>query len=200
MENELKPICSELAKSSQRETKLEDVVKKLKERIVNLQRTNKRSSNCSSDSGYNSERVRCYDPDSEEEDRMESQVKRFVPRQQDAKQRDETPRSGVHERCLNGGGQDQSQTELASTNTPGDINRFKNLQTTCDYLRRRLTEEKQSNSNFEYLFLAMQNKLREACAERDVLREAVVPQLCTRLLEIEASSYSTNKLRRISLI
>lgn len=195
MEDELRAICSELAKSIRRESDLEQIVSRLRERMFSLQNANKRSSEYSFDSGYSSKRA--SDNHRIEEDiervRREYEVEKASIRLElGIKLQDEWSRSKDLERQIHSRGLDQCQT-----NNPKTINRVRDLETTCNDLRRRLAEEKQSNLNFEHLLGAIQDQLQEACDDRDILRERAVPRLCKKCFGTEASSCSSKSCEEI---
>ena len=70
--------------------------------------------------------------------------------------------------------------------------RVQDLEKSCEDLRRKLAEERQSKGNFEDLLSALKGELKDACNERDNLRDEIVPQLRARVegLESEAAEYS----------
>ncbi|KAK8912385.1 hypothetical protein VCV18_012573 [Metarhizium anisopliae] len=182
MEDEVEAICSELAKSIQRESNLEIVVDRLQEQIVSLQVSSSRSSRCSSDSGYASERLSEYDHRRQEIERIqrECEVEMASIRLENcAKLRDERLRRKVLEQEVDQLTQEKDQRFAQS----GDLEVKRiidKLESTCVDLRRRLSEEKVSHRNFQCLFLAVQSELQQVCEERDNFKQALIPQLCTK--------------------
>jgi predicted nucleic acid-binding Zn-ribbon protein len=72
--------------------------------------------------------------------------------------------------------------------------RLKELEATCEDLRRRLTEERQVKENFEDLLSALKGDLTSAHNERDNLRDEIVPQLRARVEGLEAQAAQHEKL------
>jgi chromosome segregation ATPase len=72
--------------------------------------------------------------------------------------------------------------------------RLKELEATCEDLRRRLAEERQVKENFEDLLSALKGDLLSSHNERDNLRDEVVPQLRARVEGLEAQAAQHEKL------
>jgi DNA repair exonuclease SbcCD ATPase subunit len=72
--------------------------------------------------------------------------------------------------------------------------RLKDLENTCENLRRRLTEETQVKENFEDLLSALKGELQNSHNERDNLRDEIVPQLRARVEGLEAQAAEHEKL------
>ena len=72
--------------------------------------------------------------------------------------------------------------------------RLKELEATCEDLRRRLSEERQVKENFEDLLTALKGELTSAHNERDNLRDEIVPQLRARVEGLEAQAAQHEKL------
>lgn len=72
--------------------------------------------------------------------------------------------------------------------------RLKELETTCEDLRRKLSEEKQIRENFEDLLTALKGDLETSHNERDNLRDEIVPQLKARVEGLEAQAAEHEKL------
>lgn len=193
MDSEMKAICSELAKSIQRESNLELVVSRLQEHIVNLQVQSERSSECSSDSGYSSETVSEYDQRRDDIERIQRECgveKARIRLELVAKLQDERSRREALEQQVEKLASKRHQKRSTPTVSLEDKDCLENLQSTCADLGRRLSEEKQSNSNFQYLLLALQNDLQEICNERDNYKNEVIPQLRAKLESLEAEEHS----------
>lgn len=71
---------------------------------------------------------------------------------------------------------------------------MKELETTCEDLRRKLSEEKQIRENFEDLLTALKAGLETSQNERDNLRDEIVPQLKARVEGLEAQAAEHEKL------
>jgi chromosome segregation ATPase len=72
--------------------------------------------------------------------------------------------------------------------------RLKDLEATCEDLRRRLSEERQVKENFEDLLSALKGELLSSHNERDNLRDEIVPQLRARVEGLEAQAAHHEKL------
>jgi chromosome segregation ATPase len=195
MEDELKAISSELAASIRREMDLEDLVDRLQEQITNPQAPSKRSSDYFSDSGYSSAKVSEYDQSREEIGKIQrrsEQEKASIRLELSSKLQDERSRRKVLDQQIKDLAEKASQMDLAHMNNLDASDRVKELEKSCEDLRRRLSEEKESKTNFEDLLSGLKSELQDACNERDNLREEVVPQLRARVegLEAEAASYA----------
>jgi chromosome segregation ATPase len=76
-----------------------------------------------------------------------------------------------------------------------DVNgRLRDLEATCEDLRRRLAEERQVKENFEDLLTALKGELQSSHNERDNLRDEIVPQLRARVEGLEAQAAEHEKL------
>lgn len=202
MESELEAICSELAKSIQRESNLEFAVTKLQERIASLQVSGRRSSDCSSDSGYSSELVGEYGQKKEEIERFQRKCdleKASIRLELSTKLHDEQLRRKALEQRVERLTlqKDERESMLAVGRKVKCCT--EDFKSTCTDLRRRLSEEKSSHDNFQFLFLALQNELHQVCSERDNLKYEVVPELRTKLdvLGAKASTYASNKTQEL---
>ncbi|KAK2596176.1 hypothetical protein QQS21_006381 [Conoideocrella luteorostrata] len=195
MEDELKAISSELAASIRREMDLEDLVDRLQEQVSNPQAPSKRSSDYFSDSGYSSAKVSEYDQSREEIEKIQrrsEQEKASIRLELSNKLQDERSRRKVLDQQIKDLAEKASQMDLAHMNNLDANDRVKDLEKSCEDLRRRLSEERESKSNFEDLLSGLKSELQEACNERDNLRDEVVPQLRARVegLEAQAASYA----------
>lgn len=72
--------------------------------------------------------------------------------------------------------------------------RLKELEATCEDLRRRLAGEREANNNFEDILTALKGELQDAHNERDNLRDEIVPQLRSRVEGLEAQAAEHEKL------
>ena len=195
MEDELKAISSELAASIRREMDLEDLVDRLQEQVNNPHAPGKRSSDYFSDSGYSSAKVSEYDQSREEIEKIQrrsEQEKASIRVELSDKLQDERSRRRALDQQIKTLSEKASQMDLAHMNNLDANDRVRELERSCDDLRRRLSDERDSKSNFEDLLSGLKSELQEACNERDNLRDEVVPQLRARVegLEAEAASYA----------
>ncbi|KAG6039307.1 hypothetical protein E4U41_002976 [Claviceps citrina] len=195
MEDEFKAISSELAASIRREMDLEDLVDRLQEQVSNPQAPSKRSSDYFSDSGYSSAKVSDYDPSRDEIEkirRRSEQEKASIRLELSNKLQDERSRRKALDQQIKLLAEKASQMDLAHMNNLDANDRVRDLEKSCEDLRRRLSEERELKSNVEDLLSGLKSELREACDERDNLREEVVPQLRARVegLEAQAASYA----------
>jgi chromosome segregation ATPase len=72
--------------------------------------------------------------------------------------------------------------------------RLRDLESTCEDLRRRLAEERQVKENFEDLLTALKGELQSSHNERDNLRDEIVPQLRARVEGLEAQAAQHERL------
>ncbi|GAO15517.1 hypothetical protein UVI_02020720 [Ustilaginoidea virens] len=196
MEDELKAISSELAASIRREMDLEDLVDRLQEQVNNPQAPSKRSSDYFSDSGYSSTKVSDYDQSRDEIEKIQrrsEQEKASIRLELSNKLQDERSRRKILDQQIKDLAEKASQMDLAHMNSLDANDRVRDLEKSCEDLRRRLSEERESTANFEDLLSGLKSELQEACNERDNLRDEVVPQLRARVegLEAQAASYAT---------
>lgn len=196
MEDELKAISSELAASIRREIDLEDLVDRLQEQVNNTQAGGKRTSDYFSDSGYSSAKYSDYDQSREEIEKIQrrsEQEKASVRLELTTKLQDERAKIKSLDQQVKELAERASRIDLAEMNNLDASGRVKDLENTCEDLRRKLAEERLSTTNFEDLLTALKGQLHEACDERDNLRDEIVPQLRARVegLEAEAASHAS---------
>lgn len=195
MEDELKAISSELAASIRREIDLEDLVDRLQEQASNPQAPGKRTSDYFSDSGYSSAKLSDYDQSREEIEKIQrrsEQEKASLRLELTNKLQDERQKRKELDQQVKQLSERASEIDLAQMNNMDANGRLKELETSCEDLRRKLLEERQSKTNIEDLLSALKNELESACNERDNLKDEVVPQLRARVegLEAEATSHA----------
>lgn len=195
MEDELKAISFELASSIRREIDLEDLVDRLQEQNTNPQAPGKRSSDYFSDAGYSSAKIGDYDQSREEVEKIQrrsEQEKASIRLELTNKLQDERFKRKALDNQIRELAEKASQIDLVQMNSLDTTGRVKELENTCEDLRRRLSEERTVKNNFEDLVTAMRGELHEACNERDNLRDEVVPQLRARVegLETESAEYA----------
>ncbi|KAK7226488.1 hypothetical protein V2G26_014491 [Clonostachys chloroleuca] len=195
MEDELRAISHELASSIRREMDLEDLVDRLQEQASSSQAPSKRTSDYFSDSGYSSTKASESEQARDEIDKIQrraEQEKASIRLELTTKLQDERARRKALDQQIKELAEKASQIDLAQINNLDANERVKDLETTCEDLRRRLTDERSSRSNFEDLLSALKSELQEASNERDNLRDEVVPQLRARVegLEAEAAEYT----------
>lgn len=196
MEDELKAISSELAASIRREIDLEDLVDRLQDQANNAQAGGKRTSDYFSDSGYSSAKLSDYDQSREEIEKIQrrsEQEKASIRLELTNKLQDERQKIKSLDQQVKELAERASRIDLAEINNMDANGRLKELENTCEDLRRKLAEERTSTANFEDLLSALKGELSSACSERDNLRDEVVPQLRARVegLEAEAASYAS---------
>lgn len=195
MEEELKAISSELAASIRREMDLEDLVDRLQEQANNPQAPSKRTSDYFSDSGYSSAKASENDQSREEIEKVQrrsEQEKASLRLELTNKLQDERSKRKELDQQIKDLAERASHVDLAKMNSMDTDERMRDLENTCEDLRRRLSEERSSKDNFEDLLSALKGELHDACNERDNLRDEVVPQLRARVegLETEAAEYA----------
>ncbi|KFY25028.1 hypothetical protein V493_04881 [Pseudogymnoascus sp. VKM F-4281 (FW-2241)] len=198
MEEELKTISAELATSIRREMELEDLVERLQSEADNPRGPNKRTSDYFSDSGTSSVKYGGdVDSRTEEIDRMQRKTDREKAQIrldcQEKVQEERTRRSGL-EKKIRRLEEKVSHVDLASMNSLDSGGRLKDLEATCEDLRRRLNDERKVKENFEDLLTALRGELHTSHNERDNLRDEVVPQLRARVEGLEAQAAEHEKL------
>ncbi|KAF7562188.1 hypothetical protein G7046_g1949 [Stylonectria norvegica] len=195
MEDELKAISAELASSIRREMDLEDLVDRLQEQVNFPQAPGKRTSDYFSDSGYSSAKLGEFDQSRDEVEKIQrksEQEKASLRLELTTKLQDERTIRKTLDHQIKKLHEKASEIDLAQINTLDASDRVKDLERTCEDLRRRLNEERTVKNNFEDLLAALRGELHDACNERDNLRDEVVPQLRARVegLETEAAEYA----------
>lgn len=195
MEDDLKAISVELASSIRREMDLEDLVDRLQEQINNPQAPGRRTSDYYSDSGYSSAKLSEYDQGREEVERIQrksEQEKASLRLELTSKLQDERTKRKELDEQIKELAEKASQVDLTQTSNEDVSDRVKELESTCEDLRRRLSEERTVKNNFEDLLSALKSELQTTSNERDNLRDEVVPQLRARVegLEAEAAEYA----------
>ncbi|KAJ8127418.1 hypothetical protein O1611_g6218 [Lasiodiplodia mahajangana] len=207
MEEELKAISAELAASIRREIDLEDLVDRLQAEKENPTATgNKRTSDYFSDSGYSSAKFSDYDQSREEIEKIQrrsEQEKAQLRLELTTKLQDERLRRQKMDEQIRDLSTKASQIDLATISGADASDRVKELEATCENLRRKLSEERQAKDNFEDLLSALRGELRDASNERDNLKDEVVPQLRARVeglesqaSDIEKMTYETTKMQQ----
>ncbi|TPX06997.1 uncharacterized protein E0L32_011065 [Thyridium curvatum] len=197
MEDELKAISAELAASIRREMDLEDLVDRLQAEVNNPQAPGKRSSDYFSDSGYSSAKFSEYDASKEEVaqiQRRSEQEKAQIRLELTDKLSDERARRKLLDQQIKELSEKASHLDMAQMRSQDASGRIKDLENSCEVLRRRLSEEKQVKDNFEDLLSALRGELENASNERDNLRDEIVPQLRARVEGLEAQSAEHTKL------
>ncbi|KAI5865179.1 hypothetical protein GGS23DRAFT_558070 [Durotheca rogersii] len=198
MEDELRAIAAELASSIRREIDLEDLVDRLQAEKDNpTSSANKRTSDYFSDSGNSTTKLSDYDQSREEIERIQrrsEQEKAQIRLELTSKLQDERTRRQQLDEQIRELSERASQIDLAKANNTDTSGRVKELETTCDTLRRKLTEERQVKDNFEDLLTALKGELEDASNERDNLRDEVVPQLRARVEGLEAQAVELEKM------
>lgn len=206
MEDELKAISAELAASIRREMDLEDVVDRLQSEVNNPQAPGKRTSDYYSDSGISSAKFSEFDQTREEVERVQrksDQEKAQLRLELTTKLQDERDKRKVLDQQIRELSDKASQMDAARVKSLDASGRLRDLEDTCEDLRRKLAEERQTKTNFEELLSALKNELQTAANERDNLRDEVIPQLRSQVegLEAEAAdqtnfAYETTKMQQ----
>ncbi|KAL5611527.1 uncharacterized protein BROUX77_001683 [Berkeleyomyces rouxiae] len=197
MEDELKAISAELAASIRREMDLEDLVDRLQSEVTNsAQSSNKRTSDYFSDSGYSSTKFSEYDQSREEIDRIQrkaDQEKARIRLELTTKVQDERDKRHLLEQQIQELSAKAIRANESTQSSAADNSRLKELESQCESLRKRLSEEREMKDNFEHLLTALKGELEVTSNERDNLRDEVVPELKARVegLETQNSEMST---------
>ncbi|PON23874.1 hypothetical protein TGAM01_v207202 [Trichoderma gamsii] len=199
MEDELKAISSELAASIRREIDLEDLADRLQEQIANNPQAtgSKRTSDYFSDSGQST--VKLNEPADQSRDEIEKvqrkaeQEKASLRLELTAKIQEEREKRKELDQKIRQLQERASEVDVVEINNIDASERIQELENTCEDLKRKLSEERQSKTNFEDLLSALKGQLRDACDERDNLRDEVIPELKARVegLESEAAEYAS---------
>ncbi len=197
MEDELKAIGVELASSIRREMDLEDLVERLQEQLNNPQAPGKRTSDYFSDSGYSTAKFSDYDQAKEEVSliqRRAEQEKAQLRLELTNKLQDERSKRRLLDQQIQELSKKASQLDVAQLNNSDASGRVKELESMCEDLSRRLSEERTAKNNFEDLLGALKGELQTASNERDNLRDEIVPQLRARVEGLEAAATESAKL------
>ncbi|KAF7884502.1 uncharacterized protein EAF02_004838 [Botrytis sinoallii] len=178
MERELKEISQELASSIRREMDLEDLVDRLQLEAQNSgTNSSKRTSDYFSDSGTSViPRYGEPDPKQDELDRIQrktEQEKASIKLELTDKLQDERAIRKQLETQIRSLEERAAQVDLAAINSVDANGRLKELEATCEDLRRKLSEEKQIRENFEDLLTALKADLETSHNEQ----MKIVPQL-----------------------
>ncbi|KAK6595375.1 hypothetical protein H4I95_10733 [Botrytis cinerea] len=189
MERELKDISQELASSIRREMDLEDLVDRLQ-----LEAQNSGTNNAGT-----SVIPRYGDPDPKQDEldriqRKTEQEKASIRLELTDKLQDERAIRKELETQIRSLEERAAQVDLAAINSVDANGRLKELEATCEDLRRKLSEEKQIRENFEDLLTALKADLETSHNERDNLRDEIVPQLKARVEGLEAQAAEHEKL------
>ncbi|RWA14588.1 hypothetical protein EKO27_g505 [Xylaria grammica] len=198
MEDELKAISAELAASIRREIDLEDLVDRLQAEKENPVATgNKRTSDYFSDSGYSSAKFSEYDQSREEIEKIQrrsEQEKAQLRLELTTKLQDERLKRQKMDEQIRDLSTKASQIDLDTIDGADASDRVRELEATCETLRRKLSEERQVKDNFEDLLSALKGELQDASNERDNLRDEIVPQLRARVEGLETQASDLEKM------
>ncbi|KAI0815920.1 hypothetical protein GGR55DRAFT_675527 [Xylaria sp. FL0064] len=198
MEDELRAISAELAASIRREIDLEDLVDRLQAEKENPGATgNKRTSDYFSDSGYSSAKFSEYDQSREEVEKIQrrsEQEKAQLRLELTTKLQDERLKRQKMDKQIKELSTKASQIDLNAASGTDTSERVRELEATCETLRRKLSEERQAKDNIEDLFAALKGELRVAANERDNLRDEIVPQLRARVEGLESQASDLEKM------
>ncbi|KAJ4388387.1 hypothetical protein N0V85_007606 [Neurospora sp. IMI 360204] len=199
MEDELRAIGAELAASIRREMDLEDLVDKLQEQVNNgnPNASGKRTSDYFSDSGHSSSNKSDDDQAKEEitlVKRKAEQERAQIRLELTTKLQDERIRRRALDEQIQELSKRASMIDVANVQNEETSDRIKELEATCDDLRRRLSEESQTRENLEDLLSAVKGELENASNERDNLRDEIVPQLRARVEGLETEVAENERL------
>lgn len=197
MEDELKAISAELASSIRREMDLEDLVDRLQSEIANPSAPGKRTSDYFSDSGYSTAKSGEFENPKDEIttlQRKAEQEKAQLRLELTSKLQEERGRRNALDQQIKELADKASQADAAQMTSKDADARVRELEKSCEDLRRRLSEERQVKDNFEDLLTALKGELQNAALERDNLRDEVVPQLRARVEGLEAQQADSEKL------
>ncbi|KAL7935339.1 hypothetical protein V8C35DRAFT_299198 [Trichoderma chlorosporum] len=197
MEEELKAISSELAASIRREIDLEDLADRLQEQISNNAPPagSKRTSDYFSDSGHSTAKLGEFEVSRDEIEKVQrksEQERASLRLELTSKLQEEREKRKDLDQKIRQLQERASEVDVVEINNLDASERIKELENTCEELRRKLSEERQSKTNFEDILTALKSQLQEASDERDNLRDEVVPELKARVegLETEAAEYA----------
>ncbi|EGR51209.1 uncharacterized protein TRIREDRAFT_56376, partial [Trichoderma reesei QM6a] len=197
MEDELKAISSELAASIRREIDLEDLADRLQEQLSSNPQTlaSKRTSDYFSDSGHSTAKLGEFDHTRDEIEKVQrrsEQERASLRLELTSKLQEEREKRKDLDQKIRQLQERASEVDVVEINNMDATERIKELESTCEDLRRKLSEERQSKANFEDILAALKSQLQEASDERDNLRDEVVPELKARVegLESEAAEYA----------
>ncbi|KAK2611188.1 hypothetical protein N8I77_004555 [Diaporthe amygdali] len=197
MEDELKAISAELASSIRREMDLEDLVDRLQSEIANPSAPGKRTSDYFSDSGYSTAKSGDFENPKDEISsiqRKAEQEKAQLRLELTTKLQEERGRRNALDQQIKELAEKASQADAAQMTSKDADARVRELEKSCEDLRRRLSEEREVKNNFEDLLTALKGELQNAALERDNLRDEVVPQLRARVEGLEAQQTENEKL------
>ena len=182
---------------------LEDLVERLQMDLETPRNANQRTSDYFSDSGYSGSnstlskfggdleaRADEVDKSLRKAEREKAQVRLDC---QEKVEEERTKRKGL-EKQIRQLEEKASQVDLLSMNSIDASGRLKDLEATCEDLRRRLVEEKQLKENFEDLLRALKSDLQASHSENDNLKDEVMPQLRARVEGLEAQATKQEKL------
>ena len=198
MEEGLKTISAELASSVRREMELEDLVERLQTEVDNRRGQDNRTSDYFSDSGTSTLMIggdtntttEYIERLQRKTDREKAQIRLDC---QEKVQEQRARRLGLEEK-IRRLEEKVSRVDLLTVNSLDNGGRMKDLETTCEDLRRRLNDERNIKDNFEELLTALSSELHTSHNERDNLRDEVVPQLRARVEGLEAQAAEHEKL------
>ncbi|KUI62067.1 hypothetical protein VP1G_09201 [Cytospora mali] len=205
MEDELKAISAELASSIRREIDLEDLVERMQAEIANPTEPGKRTSDYFSDSGYSSSKFGEFDQPKEEIaqiQRRAEQEKAQLRLDLTSKLQEERGRRSALDQQIKELAEKASLADAAQMSSKDADVRVKELEKTCEELRRKLSEEREVKDNFEDLLSALKGELQNASLERDNLRDEItrfqarVEGLEAQQAENEKLAYETTKMQQ----
>jgi predicted nucleic acid-binding Zn-ribbon protein len=199
LERELREVSSELASSIRREMELEDEVERWKAETTLTVSDNRRTSDYYSDSGASSVRYPISDTESKLEEvetlRRKAEQERATLKVHMAERLSEElrRRRDLEEQVQQLEERVSAQPRSSPAGSP-ERERIRELESTLEDVKRRLSEEKQVRENFEDLLAALRQDLEQYRNERDNLRDEIVPQLKARVEGLETEASETQSL------
>jgi hypothetical protein len=198
MEEGLKTISAELAKSIRREMQLEDLVERLQTEVDSCRGQDNRTSDYFSDSGtstlMNGDDKNTTTEDIERLQRKTDREKAQIRLDCQEIVQEQGARRLVLEKKIRRLEEKVSHVGLVSVNSPDAGGRMRDLEATCEDLRRRVNEERNVKDNFEELLTALSIELHTSHYKHGKLQDEVVPQLRARVERLEAQAAEHEKL------
>ncbi|QDS74213.1 hypothetical protein FKW77_002382 [Venturia effusa] len=199
LERELREISAELANSIKREMELEDQIEALQADAPAAQglEAGRRTSDYYSDSGAGSVRYPTGDSEGNIEKlerlrRAAEQEKASMKQEMSERLQDAlTQRREAEERT-------QTLHERLQAHGAGivECDRMKELESTLEETRRKLSEERQFRQNFQDLVGGMRLEIEQHKNEKENLRDEVIPQLRSRIQGLESEIVETQAVAR----
>ncbi|KAI9819835.1 MAG: hypothetical protein M1827_006404 [Pycnora praestabilis] len=199
VEDELREISADLAGSIRREMDLEDMVERLQSEASQVPDSNRRTSDYFSDSGISSARYPLGEGDTKTEEmektiRRAEQEKAQLRVESSQKVQTERARRKVLESQVRSLEQRIEEVDYDQIRSSDANARVKELESSLDDARRRLSNERQVKENLEDLLTALRGEIEQHRNERDNLRDEVAPHLRARVEGLETEAAEHQKL------